>query len=215
MPLTPEAVRTWEFGTTWFRRGYSQPEVDAFLELVEEELVDRDIQIEQVPRTTWFDSSQEPPAPPPWQADPGPVSGPEAAEGTMTAAARLLQMAEESSASTIAEARQEADRILSRARGEAGTILSTARRQAEQALQPLIEQRDELQRHIAGLQAIAREGRRRLRAYADEPLPGLDAGPGDDETARISDAVPVPPGGSVTPPPGNGSRPAAPAQPGG
>ena len=50
----------------------------------------------------------------------------------MTAAAFVLQLAAESSASTIAEARQEADRILSRARGEASTILCTARRQAEQ-----------------------------------------------------------------------------------
>ena len=44
MPLTPEDVRNWEFGTTRFRPGYDQHEVDAFLELVEEELVDRDLQ---------------------------------------------------------------------------------------------------------------------------------------------------------------------------
>ena len=40
MPLTPEDVRTWKFGTTRFRRGYGRQEVDAFLELVEEELVE-------------------------------------------------------------------------------------------------------------------------------------------------------------------------------
>ena len=132
MPLTPEGVRRWKFGTTRFRRGYDQQEVDAFLELVEEELVDRDIQTEQVRETRWFDSSPELPAEPSRQTGTGQVSGPSAAEGTMTAAAFLLQMAAESSASTIAEARQEADRILSRARGEASTILCTARRQAEQ-----------------------------------------------------------------------------------
>ena len=56
MPLTPESVRRWTFGTTRFRCGYDQQEVDAFLELVEEELVDRDIQTEQVRVTRWFDS---------------------------------------------------------------------------------------------------------------------------------------------------------------
>ena len=40
MPLTPEGVRTRKFGTTRFRRGYDRQEVDAFLELVEEELVE-------------------------------------------------------------------------------------------------------------------------------------------------------------------------------
>ena len=164
-------------------------------------------------QTRWFDPSQEPPPGPGWQADPGPVSAPPTAEGTITTAARLLEMAEESAASTVAGARQEADDILNRARAEASTILTAARRQAAQvtndaqvlaahlersvqerrddALRPLTEQRDELQRHIAGLQAIARECRSRLRAYADEPLPGLDAEPADQQTVQIGDVVPV------------------------
>ncbi len=132
MPLTPEDVRTWKFGMTRFRRGYDRRDVDAFLELVEEELVDRDIQTEQVRVTRWFDSSRELPAEPLRQTGSGQVSGPSAAECTMAAAVFQLQMAAESSASTIAEARQEADRILSRARGEASILLRTARRQAEQ-----------------------------------------------------------------------------------
>ena len=64
MPLTPEGVRTWKFGTTRFRRGYDRQEVDAFLQLVEEELADRDIQAEQVRVTRWFESSPELPAEP-------------------------------------------------------------------------------------------------------------------------------------------------------
>jgi DivIVA domain-containing protein len=228
MPLTPEDVRNWEFGTTRFRPGYDQHEVDAFLELVEEELVDRDLQLEQTggEQTRWFDPSQEPPSGPGWQADPGPVSTPPAAEGTITAAARLLEMAEESAASTVAGARLEADDILNRARAEASAILTAARRQAAQvtndaqvlalqlersvqehrddALRPLTEQRDEMQRHIAGLQAIARECRTRLRAYADEPLPGLDAEPADQQTVQIGDVAPVSAGG-IMPPSGNGS----------
>lgn len=228
MPLTPEDVRNWEFGTTRFRPGYDQHEVDAFLELVEEELVDRDLQLEQAggEQTRWFDPSQEPPPGPGRQADPGPVSAPPAAEGTLTVAARLLQMAEESAASTVAGARREADDILNRARAEASTILTAARRQAAQvthdaqvlaaqversvqerrhdALRPLTEQRDELQRHIAGLQAIARECRGRLRAYADEPLPGLDAEPADQQTVQIGEVAPVSAGG-IMPPSGNGN----------
>lgn len=228
MPLTPEHVRNWEFRTTRFRPGYDQHEVDAFLELVEEELVDRDLQVEQTggEQTRWFDPSQEPPPGPGWQADPGPVSAPPTAEGTITTAARLLEMAEESAASTVAGARREADDILNRARAEASTIVTAARRQAAQvtndaqvlaaqlersvqehrddALRPLTEQRDELQRHIAGLQAIARECRSRLRAFADEPLPGLDAEPADQQTVRIGDVVPVSAGG-IMPPSGNGS----------
>ena len=228
MPLTPEDVRTWEFGTTRFRPGYDQHEVDAFLELVEEELVDRDLQLEQAAaeQTRWFDPNQEPPPGPGRHADPGPVSAPPAAEGTITAAARLLEMAEESAASTGAGACREADDILNRARAEASTILTAARRQAAQvtqdaqalaaqlersvrerhadALRPLTEQRDELQRHIAGLQAIARECRSRLRAYADEPLPGLDAEPADRQTVQIGEVVPASVGG-VMPPPGNGN----------
>ena len=114
MPLTPEDVRTWKFGTTRFRRGYGRQEVDAFLELVEEELVDRDIRTEQVRETRWFDSSPEWPAEPSRQAGTGQVSGASAAEGTMTGAIFQLQMAAEPSARAIAEARQEADRILRR-----------------------------------------------------------------------------------------------------
>jgi DivIVA domain-containing protein len=228
MPLTPEDVRNWEFGTTRFRPGYDQHEVDAFLELVEEELVDRDLQLDQAmeEQTRWFDPRQEPPPGPGWQGDPGPVSAPPAVEGTITATARLLEMAEESAASTVAGARQEADDILNRARAEASTILTAARRQAAQvtndaevlaaqlersvqehrddALRPLTEQRDELQRHIAGLQAIARECRSRLRAYADEPLPGLDAEPGDQQTVQIGEVAPVSAGG-IMPPSGNGN----------
>ncbi len=59
MSLTPEGVRRWKFGTTRLGRGYDQHEVDAFLELVEEELVDRDIQTEHMRETRWFDSGPE------------------------------------------------------------------------------------------------------------------------------------------------------------
>ena len=228
MPLTPEHVRNWEFGTTRFRPGYDQRDVDAFLELVEEELIDRDLQLERTGggQTRWFDPGQEPPPGPGWQADPGAVSTPPAAEGTLTGAARLLELAEESAASTVAGARQEAGDILNRARAEASTILTAARHQAAQvtndaqalaarleqsvqerrddALRPLTEHRDELQRHIAGLQAIARECRSRLRAYADEPLPGLDAEPADQPTVQIGAVVPVSAGG-ITLPSGNGN----------
>lgn len=228
MPLTPEDVRNRQFGTTRFRAGYDQREVDAFLELVEEELVDRDLQREQAAgeQTRWFDPSQEPPPGPGRQADPDPVSAAPAAEGTLTVAARLLQMAEESAAGTVAGARREADDILNRARAEASTLLTAARRQAAQvttdaqalaaqversvrerrhdALRPLTEQRDELQRYIARLQAIARECRSRLRAYADEPLPGLDAEPAEQQTVQIGNLVPVSAAGT-RPPSGSGN----------
>jgi DivIVA domain-containing protein len=228
MPLTPEDVRNRQFGTTRFRSGYDQHEVDAFLELVEEELVDRDLLLEQAvgEQTRWLDPGQEPPPAPGWQADPGPVSAPPTAEGAVTAAARLLEMAEESAASTAAEARREADDILNRAQAEASTILTAARRQAarvtndaqvlaaqversvqerrDDALRPLTDQRDELQRNIAGLQAIARECRSRLRAYADEPLPGLDVEPADQQTVQIGEVVPVSAGG-IMPPSGHGN----------
>ena len=227
MPLTPQDVRNQEFRTTRFRSGYDQHEVDAFLELVEEELIDRELQLEQAvgEQTRWLEPSQEPPPGPRWQADPGPVSAPPTPEGAITAAARLLEMAEESAASTAAEARREASDILSQAQAEASTILTAARRQAaqvtsdaqalaaqlersvqerrEDALRPLTEHRDELQRHIAGLQAIARECRSTLRAYADEPLPGLDAGPASQPAIQLCDVVPITAGGS-RPPSGNG-----------
>lgn len=212
MPLTPEGVRTWKFGTTRFRRGYDQQEVDAFLELVEEELVDRDIQTEQVRVTRWFDSSPELPAEPSRQTGTGQVSGPSAAEGAMTAAAFQLQMAAESSASTIAEARQEADRILSRARGEASTLLCTARRQAKQvttdahdraaqlqrsvqeprdvAFRPLTERRDELQRPITIAEVVGADtgpliGKHDQIHCAPAPVspPSLDEPPGQRRTA--------------------------------
>ena len=175
MPLTPEGVRTRKFGTTRFRRGYDQQEVDAFLELVEEELVDRDIQTEQVRVTRWFDSSPELlPAEPSRQAGTGRVSGPPAAEGTMAAAAFQLQMAAEASASTIAEARQEADRILSRARGEASILLCTARRQAEQVT-------TEAQDHAAQLLS----GKHDHIHWAPAPVsrPSLDKPPGQPRMA--------------------------------
>lgn len=222
--LTPEDVRSREFGTTRLRPGYDQHEVDAFLEIVEEELVDRDLQLEQAlgNQTRWFDPTLPPGAETGRAPEPGQVSGAAATvEGTMSAAARLLEMAEESSASTVAESRREADRILARAQTEASTLLTAARRQAdqitsdahdhaarlqqsveerqEQALRPLTEQRDELQRDIAGLRALALECRSRMRAYADEPLPGLDADSAGEATMQIGQMVPVPAGGTGPP----------------
>ena len=181
MPLTPEGVRTWKFGTTRFRRGYDRHEVDAFLELVEEELADRDIQAEQVRVTRWFDSSPELPAEPSRQAGTGQVSGPSAAEGTMAAAAFQLQMAAESSAGTIAEARQEADRILGRARGEASILLCTARRQAEQVTTEAQDRAAQLQRSVLERRDVAL---RPLAERRDElSRPSLDKPPGQPRTA--------------------------------
>jgi DivIVA domain-containing protein len=100
MPLTPEGVRTWKFGTTRFRRGYDQREVDAFLELVEEELVDRDIRTEQGREPGRFHASAGLAAQPSRQSGTGQVSGARAADGTAAAAAFQLQMTGESSART-------------------------------------------------------------------------------------------------------------------
>ena len=140
------------------------------------------------------------------------LRGPSAAEGTMTAAAFQLQMAAESSASTIAEARQEADRILSRARGEASTLLCTARRHAEQdttdaqdcaaqlqrsvqerrdvASRPLTERRDELQRPITIAEVVGADpgpliGKHDQIHWVPAPVspPSLDEPPGQPRTA--------------------------------
>ena len=177
MPLTPGGVRTWKFGTARFRRGYDRQEVDAFLELVEEELVNRDIQTEQVRVARWFDASPGLPAERSRQAG----TGLSAADGTMAAAAFQLQMAAESSAGTIAEARQEADRILSRARGEAGILLSTARRQAEQVTTEAQDRAAQLQRSVQERRDVVL---RPLAERRDElPRPSLDKPPGEPRTA--------------------------------
>jgi hypothetical protein len=128
----------------------------------------------------------------------------------MTTAACLLQMAAESSASAIAEARREADRILSRARGEASIILCAARRQAEQvttdaqeaqlrrsvqersdvAFRPLTERRDELQRPITIAEVVAADPGPLIGKHDQIPSapasltpPSLDEPPGQPGTA--------------------------------
>ena len=123
MPLTPESVRRWKFGTTRFRCGYDQQEVDAFLELVEEELVDRDIQAEQVPGTWRIAEARQ-------EAD------------------RILSRARGEASIILFTARRQAEQAATDAQDSVAPLQRSIQERRDVAFWPVTERHDELQRPI-------------------------------------------------------------------
>jgi len=152
MPLTPADVHNVAFSKPPIgKRGYNEDEVDAFLDLVENELTrlieensDLRQRIEELDRelgggaaapTQAIRTFEPEPEPEPVKPAPAPVAAPVAAgtnEELAMRAARVLTLAE--SEKMMADARANADQILTEARQTAETTVTEARQRADAML---------------------------------------------------------------------------------
>jgi DivIVA domain-containing protein len=160
MPLTPADVHNVAFSKPPIgKRGYNEDEVDAFLDLVENELtrlIEENSDLRQrvaeldselgaarsggaVPQPTQAIPVYQPPepepepAPAPVQAAPAPVpvQSPAASEEQAIKAARVLALAQDTADRLTGTAKAEADKLLADARTNADQIVSEARHTAE------------------------------------------------------------------------------------
>jgi DivIVA domain-containing protein len=156
MPLTPADVHNVAFSKPPIgKRGYNEDEVDAFLDLVENELTrlieenaDLRQRVEELDRelasgggaTTAIPAAQPTPAAPVFEPEPEPepvkaAPAPVAASGTneeqALKAARVLSLAQDTADRLTSSAQAESDKLLSDARANADQILTEARQTAE------------------------------------------------------------------------------------
>jgi DivIVA domain-containing protein len=154
MPLTPADVHNVAFSKPPIgKRGYNEDEVDAFLDLVENELtrlieensdlrqrvneLDQELASAQAGGTSTqatqaiplYEAEPEPVKPPP-QPAPQPVPAALGEEHAMKAA-RVLSLAQDTADRLTGTAKAESDKLMADARANADQIVSDARREAE------------------------------------------------------------------------------------
>ena len=155
MPLTPADVHNVAFSKPPIgKRGYNEDEVDAFLDLVENELtrlIEENADLRQ--RVAELDQEAaaartgggaqatqaiplyEPPEPEPtpqpvYEAPPQPAAGP-ASEDQHLKAARVLSLAQDTADRLTGTAKAESEKLLSDARAQADAMVNEARQTAE------------------------------------------------------------------------------------
>jgi DivIVA domain-containing protein len=168
MPLTPEEVQAKKFTVTRLRTGYSEDEVDAFLDEVEAELrrllgENAELRKRLETGTPAGATVAEPGRPP--------------AEGQEAAALRTLLLAQRTADEAIAEARQEAEQILAESRQRAADLEDEAERAHTARLGELERDRQTLESKVEELRSFEREYRGRLRAYLEARLRDLEGSP--------------------------------------
>lgn len=224
MPLTPQQVRDKVFTATRFKAGYSEQEVDDFLEEVEREIgrlmaenTELRRQLEQRGETPIV-TGQAAEAAEPVEAHPGPASTESAASGApQPAAATGADVATEADLPPDTEAEQllrrtlvlaqrTAEEAIREARKDADKLRADAQAHFEQQIGQIEQDRHALEQQIEQLRAFEREYRTRLRAYLELQLRELDA-PGSTQ-GQVEGAPPS------RPPIGPGAAPAGSA-PGG
>ncbi len=192
MTITPRDIRTVTFGKPALgRRGYSEEDVDPFLEEVANELETRLEQLDEVTRQLQtaraeLEQCPEPSTQPipvasePPRVDTSPHAMPAAdvteilALATETAR-RYQQEAQAKAAGVEEQAQQAALRILAEARGEAEHIRLEAQREGRETLTAYEQRADAVQAMLDGL-------RDNLRPYFEQNLTDLNRLiPADDE----------------------------------
>jgi DivIVA domain-containing protein len=231
MPLTPQQVRDKVFTATRFKAGYSEQEVDDFLEEVEREIgrlmsenAELRRQLEQRGETPVVTGAAAPagsvaaeaaepvevhPVPP---ADAAAGGAPEQATvAAIDIAAAEADLPPDTEAEqllrrTLVLAQRTAEEAIREARKDADKLRSDAQAHFEQQIGQIEHDRHELEQQIEQLRAFEREYRTRLRAYLELQLRELDS-PGSTQ-GQVEGASPS------RPPIGPGAAPAGSA-PGG
>lgn len=150
MVLTAQDVHDKQFKLVRQTTGYDMDEVDAFLDEVEAELS----RLHE--RITAAEAGQSPDA---MHSAPGP-----APESTVSAAARLLELAQRTADEHLAEAKRQADAVAAEAQQRSNDILAA-----------LEAQRGELEGKVSRLRSFEASIRSRLRGYLETQLRDLDA----------------------------------------
>lgn len=202
MALTPADVRNKVFSSARLKRGYSEEEVDAFLDEVEAELSrlsseNNDLRSRLSAVLAGASSMSRPEYALPAASSVGGLAlDAELADPRIIASVRVLTMAQKTADDAVAEARAEAAALLrdagatvertlveSRdqaterlvaARAEAASVTEDARATRARVLNELAGERDRLQSQISGLRTFEREYRTRLRTLLTERLRELD-----------------------------------------
>jgi DivIVA domain-containing protein len=213
MPLTPDDVRNKQFSTVKFKEGYSEEEVDAFLDEIEaelgrllaenEELRTRVAALQQQVAAGAAAAPVVQQAPPP--PVPAPIPAPVAAAVPSADVVGILEMAQRTANETVLQARAEAQRIL-----------AEAQESHRQTMGSLEGERLQLQGRVDDLRTFEREYRTRLKGYLEAQLRDLTsrgeapavAAAASPALAPGSPAAPMPP----TPAPPQMAPPQAPPQ---
>lgn len=165
------------------KRGYNEDEVDAFLDLIQDDLIQIEDELEDLrnrdsrqlmapdpePSTTVL-----PPAPPP----PAPVAEPPTA-----AASRILELAERTAAEVTEEAQREADRVTREAKDKAAETLAEARYEASKLVDSARAEATAAESRLAELRVFEENYRGRLETYMESQLFALRADAKIESTA--------------------------------
>ena len=231
MPLTPQQIRDKVFTATRFRAGYSEQEVDDFLEEVEREIgrlmsenSELRRQLEQRGETPVVTGRA---APEPAEAEPveGHATSEAPAEPAVATAAGAGVAAAESDLPPDTEAEQllrrtlvlaqrTAEEAIREARKDADKMRADAQQHFEEQIGKVERDRHELEQHIEQLRAFEREYRTRLRAYLELQLRELDS-PGSTQGQVEGGSPSRPPLGPGAAPAGSGPGGPAGTSPGG
>jgi DivIVA domain-containing protein len=171
MPLTPADVHNVAFSKPPIgKRGYNEDEVDAFLDLVENELtrlieensdlrqrvteLDQELagaragggtSVQATQTIPVYEPEPEPVKPPPQPAAvAAPVAPPQLGEEQALKAARVLSLAQDTADRLTSQAQSESDKLLSDARANADQIVGDARREAETTVSEARQRADAL-----------------------------------------------------------------------
>jgi DivIVA domain-containing protein len=228
MPLTPQQIRDKVFTATRFKAGYSEQEVDDFLEEVEREIgrlmaenTELRRQLELRGETPVVTGQPAPAAAEAEPVDVHPAAGvPETAgavAGDVATAESDLPPdteAEQLLRRTLVLAQRTAEEAIREARKDADKMRADAQAHFEQQIGQIEQDRHALEEQIDQLRAFEREYRTRLRAYLELQLRELDT-PGSTQ-GQVEGASPSrPPIGPGAAPAGNAPGGPAGTAPGG
>lgn len=195
MTITPRDIRQVTFGKPALgRRGYSEDDVDPFLEQVADELEERLIEIDTLKRNLeTAETRLENLIPAEPETNPLPVLAPQDRPATnptgeTAQVTEILQMAAETAARYKAEAEARAERTQQQAQEAAQRVLAGAREQASGIVREAEEQGRQtlalFQSRADNLELLMQGLRDKLRPYFEQNLNDLDLlVPADDDDA--------------------------------
>ena len=206
MPMTPEDVRSKEFTTVRLHLGYDMDEVDAFLDEVEEELMRRERERDEL--VTKANKAAAPYAGPAPMVGPAPAPAPAAAAQPPASgsAVKVLELAQRTADEHIATAKAEAEKVTSEAEEKRRTMIAEAEEKRRSILSSLEVEKASLQSKVDDLRNFEREYHTRLKDYIQGQLRDLDARPDDASVPKPVAALDGQPAGPQPAGPQNGEQ---------
>jgi DivIVA domain-containing protein len=177
MPMTPEDVRSKEFTTVRLHLGYDMDEVDAFLDEVEEELIRRERERDDL--VAKANKATAPYAGPAPMVGPAPAPAPVDVPAASGSAVKVLELAQRTADEHLANAKADAEKMVAEAEEKRRTTLAEAEEKRRSILSSLEAEKAVLQAKVDDLRNFEREYHTRLKEYIQGQLRDLDARPDD------------------------------------